>query len=79
MFGVAPAHALYTGPGPWLGLVLGLLVVGVLCAAGPVIDAVGHKPANSVPAAPQAPPIASAPPVASGQDIQGQDGKDGPH
>ncbi|WP_110240569.1 hypothetical protein [Nocardioides gilvus] len=76
VFAVGRAHATYTGPGPWAGPVLGLLVAGVLCAAGPVIDVVTQTPPTSAPVAPVTPPI---PPEAREQDAHGQDGEDAPH
>jgi len=79
MFGVTPAHAMHTGPGPWAGPVLGLLVAALLSLAGPVMGVVTQAPTPSVPAAPAAPATAPAVPQVSEQDIQGQDGSDAPH
>lgn len=76
MFGVGPAHALYTGPGPWVGVVLGLLVAGVLGAADPVIGVMTQRPATSAPAAPPAPQVA---PDVPEHDVRGQDQNDAPH
>ena len=86
MFGVTPAHALHTGPGPWAGPVLGLIVAALLSLVSPVMGLVSQAPSSpvqapspSVPVAPAAPPAASAVPQVSEQDVQGQEGSDAPH
>lgn len=79
MFGVTPAHAMHTGPGPWAGPVLGLLLAALLSLVGPVMGVVTQAPSPSVPPAPAAPATAPAVPQVSEQHIQGQDGSDAPH
>lgn len=60
MFGVAPVHVPQSGPGPWAGPVLGLLLAGALCVVGPVKDVVTKTPPSSGPVAPVVTPATPA-------------------
>lgn len=67
MFGADPSHVPQTGPGPWGGFVLGVLVAGALCAFGPVIAIVTESaPAPTPTQGPVTPAVTPA--VTDGQD-----------